>query len=220
MKKIIAYIRVSTDEQAESGLGLEAQRAAIRAAIGGEPDAWYHDDLPGKRADRPGLLAALDALQRGDTLIVAKRDRLAREVYLSAWIDKEVTRKRATCISAAGEGTDGDDPASELMRHIIDAFAHYERQVIGVRTRAALQVKRACGERVGTLPWGYQLAADGVHLTPDDTEQAISAFAHARHATGASLVDIANGLNALGYQTRAGKPWHRVAVHRLLARAA
>jgi len=122
-----AYLRVSTQEQAESGLGLEAQVAAITKAFG-EPGAVYSDEgISGSKADRPALGELLDSLQPGDVVAVAKRDRLARDLFLTLWVEKEAKKAGARIVSAAGEGTENDDPASGLMRHMVDAFAEYER---------------------------------------------------------------------------------------------
>jgi len=143
MGRIIAYMRRSKDD--ETGLSFAAQLNAITQHQG-SPDAVYKDEgISGARADRPGLLAALDGLRRGDTLAVYRRDRLARDVYLSAWIDKEVQKRRARIVSATESGTNGQDPASELLRHIVSAFAAYERALVGARTRAALARRRNAG---------------------------------------------------------------------------
>ena len=83
MSASIAYLRVSTDEQANSGLGLDAQLDAIIAAVG-QPDAIYRDEgYSGSDPKRPALMDAIDALSAGDVLVVAKRDRLARDTFFS-----------------------------------------------------------------------------------------------------------------------------------------
>ena len=97
--------------------------------------------------DRPGLLDAVNALKRGDTLLIAKRDRLGRDVVAVALIERLIAHKGARVVSAAGEGTDSDEPTALLMRRIVDAFGEYERLLIGSRTRAALKAKRAQGLR-------------------------------------------------------------------------
>ena len=134
MSASIAYLRVSTDEQANSGLGL---------GLDAQLDAIYRDEgHSGSDLKRPALMDAIDALSAGDVLVVAKRDRLARDTFFSAWIEKEAKRRGARILSAAGEGTENDDPASVLMRNIIDSFAQYERDLIAARTKAALEQKR------------------------------------------------------------------------------
>jgi len=210
----VAYRRVSTDEQRESGLGLDAQATSIEHATkrhGLELRATFTDAgvsgaLPIDK--RPELAAALAALKRGDVLIVAKRDRLARDVVQAAMIEAAARRKGARILSAAGEGTDSDDPTGMLMRNLIDCFAAYERMVIGARTSAALRAKAARRERYGTVPYGYRLAADGRRLEPHDAERELMLFAvECRDALGLSWQETAAALNRENYRNRAGKPW-------------
>ena len=90
---------------------------------------------------RPALLEAIGVLTPGDVLMVAKRDRLGRDLLVVAMIESAVQRKGARVLSAAGEGTGSDHPADVLMRRMIDAFAEYERLIIGAHTKAALRAK-------------------------------------------------------------------------------
>ena len=132
---------------------MDAQQSAIEACAARlglvlatiSTDAGVSGGLPLEK--RPALLQAVGGLRRGDALIVAKRDRLGRDVLHVAMTQRLVERKGARIVSAAGEGSDDDTPTSRLMRQIIDAFAEYERAVIGMRTSAALQAKKARGER-------------------------------------------------------------------------
>jgi DNA invertase Pin-like site-specific DNA recombinase len=143
--RAIAYLRVSTDQQAESGLGLDAQKTSITAGatrLGLELAHTFVDaGSSGSLAieDRPVLLDAVTALRRGDILLVAKRDRLGRDVIAVAMIERLIAKRGARVVSAAGEGTDSDGPAALLMRRLIDSFAEYERALIAARTRAAGQ---------------------------------------------------------------------------------
>ena len=111
----VAYLRVSTDEQAESGLGLDAQLSAVQAAADrlGVAIAAVHTDagVSGAKGieSRPGLFSALAAVKRGDVLLVAKRDRIARDMLLTMQVERELERKGARLVSAAGEGTDSED---------------------------------------------------------------------------------------------------------------
>ena len=201
--RAIAYVRVSTDEQARNGLGLEAQDRACRQAaerLGIELAATFREEglsggLPIDK--RPQLLAALSALRRGDSLIVAKRDRLGRDVLHVAMIESAVRRKHARIVSAAGEGTDSDDPTGQLMRRMVDAFSEYERLIIGARTAAALAAKRARGERYShQAPYGQ-----------NDRERAILALMADCRDAGYTWAGMASELNRAGYQTRRGTAW-------------
>ena len=199
---VLAYIRVSTDEQTASGLGLEAQEAAIRARYDTVASTYRDEGYSGADSKRPALLACIDALRRGDVLAVAKRDRLARDVFLSAWIQKEVKRRGARIESVAGEGTEGDDPASVLPRHVIDALAEFERAVIGARTSSALQAKAARGEKTGgTVPIGFDV---------DESGQEVIAIIRELKARGYSLRQIAAQLEHDGVTVRGKTTWHLI----------
>lgn len=212
MASAVGYLRVSTDGQVISGLGLDAQRAAITGAaarLGLSVAQWFTDaGISGGAAldARPGLLAALDALTRGDVLVVAKRDRLGRDVLNVAMAERLAARKGARVVSAAGEGTDGDAPADVLMRQMVDAFAQFERALIGARTRAALQAKRAQGFRAGNVPFGFVADTDG-RLTPQADEQRVLSLVRELRGAGYTLRAIADELNAQGFTTRSGGAW-------------
>lgn len=216
----VAYLRVSTDEQ---HLGPEAQRAAITAWAtreGVSVVAWCCDaGVSGAAAiaDRPELLAALAALREhgAGVLAVAKRDRLARDVMAAAMIDRMVVDAGARVVSAAGEGTDSDDPSAVLMRRMVDAFAEYERALIAARTRAALAVKRSRGEATSHAPFGFR-AVDGV-LVADEAEQAVIAQVRAARARGMTVRAIAAELEAAGIVSRKGRPLAVSAVGELVA---
>lgn len=216
---VIGYLRVSTAEQAHSGLGLAAQQSAIVAGAArlGLPIASMHVDagVSGGLSleQRPGLLSALDALGKGDVLLVAKRDRLGRDVLNVCLIQKLVDRKGARVVSAAGEGSDDDGPTSVLMRQIIDAFSQYERALIRARTSAAMRVKKVKGERAGNVAFGFQVGADGRTLTEDVTEQRTLLVLRHLHGSGKSLRAIAAELNRLGLRTRCGGDWRHQYVH-------
>lgn len=220
----VAYLRVSSDEQAQSGLGLEAQEATCRAAAGrlGAALVAIRTDAAISGAtgleQRPGLLEALGELGRGDVLLVAKRDRLGRDPLVVAMIEAAARRRGARIVSAAGEGTEGDAPTDILMRRIVDAFAEYERLVIGARTKAALQSKRRRGERAGAVPFGYT-ADEAGRLIPDEGEQGILALIRSLRNEGMSIRQIASELNTRKLPAR-GNRWHSTTVARLLKTAA
>ena len=220
----IGYIRVSTDDQA---LGPEAQRAALEAwaARNGVDLVAVFEDLGvsgGAPLDkRPGLLAAVDALAEhgAASLVVAKRDRLARDTMAAAMIERLADRAGARIVSADGVG-DGDGPESLLMRRIVDAFAEYERALIRGRTRAALAAKKARGELAGKVPFGCRVAADGRTLEADAGEAAVVDAVRELRAAGLSIRGIAAELDRRGFRSRAGKALAPTQVARILERAA
>lgn len=218
--KTFAYLRVSTDQQTQSGAGLDAQLDACTRAAGTLDGVYRDEGVSGKTGldKRPALLDLIAALDKGDTLIVAKRDRLGRDPLVVAMIESAVKRKGARIVSAAGEGTDSDAPTDILMRRMVDAFAEYERLVIGARTKAALQAKKVRGERVGQLPYGYR-CDDGTNLIPDADEQEIIAQVRQLQAEGLSLRAIAARLTATNRPSR-GAAWHPQTIKNILSAAA
>src|SRR5690349_18398664 len=123
--RAFGYLRVSTDRQADSGLGLDAQRAAVEAAAARLglvlADVFTDAGLSGSLDldDRPSLFAAVQALKRNDVLIVAKRDRIGRDLVGVALVERQILRKGARVVSAAGEGTDGTDAGAMMQRQIL-----------------------------------------------------------------------------------------------------
>ena len=152
--KAVGYIRVSTDEQADSGAGLEAQRRAIRQEAARR--RWklvdiFEDAASGKSMNgRPGLQEALRAVEDGEAeaLVVAKLDRLSRSLLDFAAL-MERSRKAGWALVALDLGVDTTTPSGEMMANVLAVFAHFERRLIGQRTRDALAVKRSQGVRLG-----------------------------------------------------------------------
>ena len=219
MARVIAYLRVSTERQAKDGLGLEVQLDAVQKVAGADVVVYRDEGLSGDRADRPGLLAALEALSEGDVLVVARLDRLARSVYLSAWIQKEVKKRGARILSCAGEGSEGDDPTSQLMVNIICAFAEFEKAQIVAKLAAGRAKARKLGRKMGgDVPYGYKLAADGKHLAEEPQEQHILSIIRALRAEGQTLRQIGAEMQRRGViQRRGGTGWNPKTVAQLIA---
>jgi len=217
------YLRVSTEEQADSKAGINAQLDAcqhyLRKNDGLESMRVYRDEgLSGASGldKRPGLLDAISYLGKGDVLLVAKRDRLGRDPILVAMIESAVARKGARVISAAGEGTTADGPSDILMRRMIDAFAEYERLVIKARTVSAMQAKKVRKERVGAIPYGYRLSDDGIHLAEDEIEQRVITEIRRLEGSGLNLSEICRKLTREGFFTRTGREFQAVQIKRIL----
>lgn len=211
---------MSTVGQAESGLGLEAQRDAIQAAARArqvELVAIFEDTISGAagQEDRPGLSEAVSAIEDGDVLVVAKRDRLGRDSIGVALVERAVEKKGGRVISALEEGTNGDDPSSVFMKRILDAVAEYERLLIAARTRAALRAKKARGERTGTIPFGFREGLAG-KLELDPREQEITRLAQALRVEGYAVREIVAELAARGWTGRTGRPLGVAQVHDVL----
>jgi site-specific DNA recombinase len=218
--KAIGYVRVSTQEQSDHGVSLEAQEARIRAYCATRSldmvdiiqDAGVSGATP--IDERPGLVEALAMLARGDVLVVARRDRLARDVVIAAILDRLVEGKGAHIESVDGAGN-GDGPTAELIRTIMTAFAQYERARIRLATKAALATKKARGEVVGTVPYGFKRVGDRLVDVPD--EQEVIRLAKSMHANGLSLRNIAARLSHLGHSSRSGVAFHPTQIARMVA---
>jgi DNA invertase Pin-like site-specific DNA recombinase len=229
MSDVIAYYRVSTRKQGESGLGLEGQKAAVEAFVkqtGSRILASYREVETGKLAERPELARALAHAKRSKaTLVVAKLDRLARNVaFLSALMRSGV------------DFTACDNPhANKLTIHILAAVAEDEAERISARTKAALQAYKARGGKLGSArPNHWQgreeariagLAKGRLASAKVISERASEAYADLAPAMkqwrndGVALQAIAKRLNDEGHTTRRGKPWNPVQVSRVLERA-
>lgn len=222
-KMAVAYIRASRGESQQK-LSPESQRTAIEqwaARTGVTIVAWHVERVCSTTAveGREVLVSALDDLRGlgAGILVCAKRDRIARDLVLATVIEREVVARGARLVSCAGEGTDSTGSCAQLQRGLSDLFAAHELNVIRERTRDALQAKRTRGERVGSLAYGYSMAADGVHLTPNAAEQSTIATARGLRASGLSLRAIVDALTAQGMLSRAGKPFVPCAVANMLA---
>lgn len=226
--KIVAYYRVSTAKQGQSGLGLEGQQAAVEAYCrqhGATIIKSYTEVESGKRADRPELAKALGhARLAGATLVVAKLDRLARNVaFLSALMDSDVAF--VAC---------DNEHANRLTLHILAAVAEAEAKAISDRTKAALAAAKARGVALGSARNGHW---EGREDRRERGRQAAVKAASASRSKaaaeaygflmpmvrelrdgGATLAAVAEKLNAEGHSTAAGRPFTATAVHRLLGR--
>lgn len=219
----VAYLRASKDEQR---LSRHAQRTSIESWAtreGVRVAAWCTDQ--GVRsvspiAERPGLREALAAIRehRAGVLVVARRDRIARDVVVAALVDRAVTTAGARLVSASGEGN-GDSPADAFIRTVIDGAAQYEHGLIRARTCAALAAKRARGERIGSVPFGFALDADGARLVADEREQATIARARKLRSYGLSLRAVAARLAAEGHVSRTKRRFLAEQIARMLDRA-
>jgi DNA invertase Pin-like site-specific DNA recombinase len=221
--RAIIYLRVSTDDQS---LGIEAQRTACLEyclkngiQVLGE---FVDEDLSGGLDinKRPGLIGAENHLKKGDLLLVQKRDRISRDVGNIINLEKKLNKKGCKLISAKEEVSNGTDTNSILMKRMLDTFAEHERNTIRDRTVAALAIKKSKGERVGHIPFGYQLALDGIHLEINENEQSIIRLMRKLQKSGMSIREIADNLNEKKQFNRFEKQWSKSACHRILSQKA
>lgn len=217
--KAIGYIRVSTSEQADSGLSLAAQRKKIEAAAT-LSDLTLVDVLQdvGKSAKdlhRPALTDLLSRIDTGQVacVIVAKLDRLTRSTKDLADLLSTFKEKQVDFISTA-ESFDTSSATGRTVLNMIGVIAQWEREIISERTSAALQEKRAQGRATGGVPpFGYDFI-DGERVE-NKQEQAILAEIAAMKAAGESWQGIANRLTAKGHRNRAGGDFSRQGIFRI-----
>jgi DNA invertase Pin-like site-specific DNA recombinase len=207
----VSYLRVSTEEQASSGLGIEAQRAKVATECGrrrwrivGE---YVDPGISGGLAieERPGLVAALTAIERGKAsgLIVAKLDRLSRSAADAAMLLERAIRD-GWALVACDLGVDTSTPSGEVMANVMAAFARFEKRLIGQRTSEALQAKKAQGAVLGR---------------PDRTPPDVVATIVEEREAGASLREIAALLDEQGVPTaQGGNRWYASSVAAVLSR--
>ena len=208
--QVLGYVRVSTEEQANSRAGLEAQRAAIVREC--KRRGWHLVEViedagySAKDLRRPGIKAALEVLERGDAraLVVAKLDRLSRSM-LDFTAVMARAQKQGWALVALDCAVDTTTPAGEAMANVLAVFAQFERRLISQRTREALAIKKAQGVRLGRPR--TMLASARRRIQHE-------------HEQGKSLSAIAAGLNESGVPTaHGGARWHASTVRTALGRA-
>lgn len=214
--KWIAYLRVSTDRQGQSGLGLDAQRAAVLAFLNGGKwtlEAEFVEIESGRRSDRPQLAAALAACKKYRAkLVVAKLDRLSRNVaFISKLMDSGV------------EFVAADMPhANRLTVHILAAVAEHEREAISTRTKAALAAAKARGRVLGgpKIATARALGSAANKDAADRFAANVVPLIHQIQESGAaSLRAVAAALAARGIPTARGGEWSAAQVANVLRRA-
>lgn len=215
--KIIAYYRVSTSMQIDSGAGLAAQEDICKEwAIkqGKKIELSFTEKAISGAAPlekRPALFNAIYNLSEGDILLVSRLDRLSRDLYGGIIIDELVAKKKAKILSAAGEGTEGEDPANLMMKNMFRVVSGFERNLTQFRIKSALAAKKARGERVGCIPFGWELG-DHRKLRPRPDELPVVERMIEFRKQELSMQKIAEAMNAEGYKNRNGKKWNHCSV--------
>jgi len=212
--RAVAYLRVSTDKQADHGVSLEAQRAKVEAYA-----ALYDLELvaievdagaSAKTLDRPALDRALGLLDRGeaDALLVVKLDRLTRSVRdLGELVDR--CQRAGWALLSVSEQIDTRSAAGRLVLNVLASVAQWERETVGERTAAAMAHKRALGEYTGgEAPYGYRVAEDGRRLEAHPGEQRVIRAARELREAGLSLRKIGAALEAERLLPRTAPRWH------------
>lgn len=208
MTRVIGYLRVSTEEQADSRASLEAQRAAIASEA--DRRGWtveYVEDagFSAKDLKRPGIGAALGMLAAGraDVLAVSRLDRLSRSVHDFAGLTARAGREGWSLV-ALDLGVDTTTPEGEMFANIRATVSQYERRLIGARTREALAARKAAGVKLGR---------------PRVVGVEVEDRARELRASGLTYAAVGDVLASEGTLPPSGR-WHPATVRKLLLRAA
>ena len=226
MQTAIGYCRVSTQQQASEGVSLEAQQAKIAAwclandvTLG---QVFVDAGVSGGRADnRPELQSALNAVTASKgVLVVYSLSRLARSTKDTLLISERLDKAGADLVSLS-EKLDTTSAAGKMVFRMMAVLAEFERDQTSDRTRTAMQHKKAQGQRVGTVPFGSQLCADGITLVPSPAQQRAIVLIQQLRRAGHTLRAIATALEADSIPTAKGlQKWSSVAVMNILKRSA
>lgn len=208
--KFVSYVRVSTAEQGQSGLGLEAQGQAVSEYVSRmscDLIAQFVEVESGSRNDRPQLKAAIDLCKRQKaTLIIAKLDRLARNVaFISTLMESGISFLAA------------DNPhANKLMIHMLAAFAEHERDQIRARTKAALAAAKARGVVLGR--YGREVLSKRNKLQAGEQARQLAPVLTELRSNSLTFSEMARIMNERCIPTARGRRWHAATVHRLFHR--
>lgn len=222
MKQAIGYIRVSTEQQADEGVSLEAQKAKIAAwclvndyeLVSVQVDAG----ISGKSMEkRQGLQAALAGMKKDMVLVVYSLSRLARSTKDTLAISEQLDKAGADLVSLS-ERIDTTGAAGKMMFRMLAVLAEFERDVISERTCMAMAHKKAKGEKYAPVPFGYS-ELDG-RLVAVESESLVVAEILSHRKAGKTLVQIADDLNERGIEGKRGGKWHASTVRYLIQRQA
>ncbi len=227
MKKAVAYVRVSTENQTrEDKYGLPAQKEDIRKYAekeGIEIVSWYADEgISGATLERQSLQEMIEASKEKSfsMILVAKMDRIARDLFVSLFVEKELLLSGVEIISVS-EPVSGKDPMNVAFRQMMGVFAELEKNMITMRMSSGRKQKaRGGGYAGGQAAIGYQ-ASKGEKMLNIDQEKALTvkrAFELKEEDPERSLQDIADHLNVEGHTTAQGKQFKRMQVKRILDR--
>jgi len=222
--RAIGYVRVSTEEQATSGLSLAHQKTRIvafaRASDFDLVEVIEESGKSGKNLKRPGMTRALELLEGGgaQALVVLSLDRLTRSVkdlgHLVEFFDRT-----ETALVSVQDSINTLTAAGRLVLNVLGSIAQWEREAIAERTAAAMAVKRYRKEKTGgTVPYGYD-SDDAGRLLPNPEQQTAIRLMMSWRRKGLSLREIASRLVSRGFQPKVATGWHPQVVRGILGRA-
>lgn len=220
--KAIAYLRVSTNEQANKGVSLQAQEDKIRAYCN-----LYNIELAGvikdpgisaKNLKRPGIQTIIEKVKvkQIEAIICLKLDRLTRSVRDLAYL-VDLVNKHSVALISVHEQIDTSSAAGRMIINLLAALSQFERETTAERTREVLGYKKSKGEVVGNIPIGYKRI--GKKLIEDEREQSIISDIKGLRKQGHSYKSIAREVNSRDLKPKKGSRWHTTQIRRVLKAA-
>jgi site-specific DNA recombinase len=216
----VSYLRCSTQEQAQHGVSIDAQRNACNAyaaTLGLTITREFIDDgFSGSSLNRPAMIALRERIRAGEiaAVIFSKLDRASRSLRDTLMLVADCDRYGTELCSAA-EALDTSTAMGRAYLHMTGTFSELERGRIAERTAEGLAALRKRGRCYGPVPFGYKRVDDA--LVPDEPQQAALALMRRMHEQGASLRAIGSALTAAGHKPPKGKAWHPRSVATVLS---
>ena len=211
--KIVGYVRVSSDKQADAGMSLEVQESQIIKYAElydiGLGEIIVDAGESAKSLKRPGMLRLIELMDSNlcQGVLIVKLDRLTRSVKDLCYLLERYFSKDKVLISVQ-EKIDTNSAMGRMVMNVVMSISQWEREATSERTKAVLQHKKTKGERIGNIPFGYKLAADGIHLEEDLKEQRVIDFIKTGRLTGKTLAEISVDLANEQLYSRYYKPFN------------
>jgi DNA invertase Pin-like site-specific DNA recombinase len=229
MCKVVGYIRVSTDEQVKHGTGLEIQEQEIKEYAKANRfqlvQLFSDKGISGANdiTKRKGLNDLLDYCKdnKVDKVVITKMDRLARDVYIQLWIEKELKIYGIEIVSINEDNLNGDDYMTKAMRQMVGVFAELEKNRIADRLERGRRTKAGKGNKAsGNCPIGYKYEYKDNNKNPivviDSDKAQIVKDMFSMYMNGMSLQRIANALNDKNITTERGNQWSKQSIQVIL----
>ena len=223
MTDAVIYTRFSPRRNAEESESCTMQENTCRRYAEAKGynviEAFNDEDVSGKDAFREKLWEAIEMLKRGSVLIVYKRDRLARDLYLSEQINRSVSAQGARIEAVSGDVA-GSGPEQDLIRQVLASISEYERKLIAMRTSWAMKQHQKNGKRMGRYaPYGWKIDPnDETRIVEEPTEQKVVKIVKALHEKGISIYKITNALNEKMPEKARHEKWNAKLIGKIIER--
>ena len=221
--KTIGYIRVSTDEQADFGVSLDAQKDRIEAFCRAKDwdlvEVISDPGFSGKDLKRPGIQRVIELSKKRkiDVVVVVKLDRLTRQVADLGFLTRDIFEKYEIALASVVESIDATTAAGMLMLNVLGAVAQWERDIISERTKDAMAFQKKNRKLIGAVPYGYDLAEDGKTLLENPVEQTVLTGMKKMRNQGLSFNKIAIDLNEKEIPSKKGGKWYPKTVRAIIS---